>query len=391
VTIGALFARYDWGHPIIKAFCFLALAGLVALAVRGYQRVRRPIPARWLLLELLVFVAVSAWALWRARLEFPFGPAHVDIGKTTEAAAVTFFGEHANPYRQAVAPLGGDARFWGFKYGPVMFLVHPLAALWPQGVGLKIVNVASYLSSAALIAVMPLRERSSRLERVVTGTFVVALFIGPGRIRYELLHQGVVDPIPVLFLVASLAALERRKWGVAGFLIGISISAKVSPGVVFLLPFLRRGTPLRFLWGVLAGLVPLFVFGVWDHSALLRNMFLFHALKPYDTTSLMSVVPTSYHWLFLAVPLMAGVTAALNGLREPATVASVVSTYLPLMVIGELCYREMHINHLFWFIPFVALRIAQVRDGAWGRRGASQTGLQWSSRCVDGASAPAAA
>jgi hypothetical protein len=359
-AVFALFEAYDWGHPIVKVSCFAALAAIVAVATLVRPRGEG---GSWGLAELAACGAIAGWSLCHCRDFFPLGPAGVDVGATTEAASVALFRSHVNPYLVEMSRFGQDHRFWAFKYGPGMVLGYGLAAIWPDGVGLKISNLLYYGATVAMVCVLaaPRGSRLPRLPSPTTCAFVVALAFVPGRVRFELLQQGVIDAFPTLLLVGSLLAVRRQTWFFAGLLVGLSVSAKISPGVFFLLLFVRRDISRRFILGALCGLAPLLAFIAWDARALYDNAFLFHATKSFDSTSLMSVVPRGLHFLFPVLQLLACLGTIAWGQLRRLDVRSIVRRYLVLMTLVEVTYREMHINHLFWFIPFIILELAWLR------------------------------
>jgi hypothetical protein len=121
--------------------------------------------------------------------------------------------------------------------------------------------------------------------------------------------------------------------------------------------------PVRLVVGLALGLLPFVPFLLWDAPALVRNVFLFHGFKSYDSTSLYSVTPVELHRLFSVFQALAVAVAVALNFRRPIEPRPLLVTFTLLLICIEISYREMHGNHLVWFMGPLAVCFA------WGRHG----------------------
>jgi hypothetical protein len=363
-AIFALFHRFDWGQPVVKLACFEALFILILLgSVRLADADARP-SDRGLTVELVVASAILGWELVRTYGLFKTGflTGMNDLGQTTEEAVRSVFVLHENPYLRDIAKIGDDPAFFGFKYGPGMILGYGLSWVWPGGIGLKISNLVYLVVTTVLVAWLATtedlfrsRHRILRWTPAVVGASMVLL---PERLFHEIFNQGAVDMFPVMLLVATVACVRRHRWLIAGCMLGLSFSAKFSPAVFLLVLFFRQRISRRFLVGLALGLLPFVPFLLWNAPALVRNVFLFHSKKSFDTTSLYSVTPAELHYLFSLFQLCAVTIAVAIHFKRSPEVRSLITTFAMLLIAIEVSYREIHGNHLIWFVPIAALSLS---------------------------------
>ncbi len=359
-----LFMIYDWEHPLVKVGCF---AGLFALVLRvflnrdgGPDREKVSLGVEVALVSaLLGLVVVNGLDEYAAQL---LEPPRIDIGRTTQRAAELFFSELENPYADnTIARLNDNPEQWGFKYGPLMFLGYGFSAVFPQS-GLKLSSAVFLLITLVMIGLLVWNEQKRRLENIGAVVFAVTLVVLPRRVWHELARQGVVDVLPTMLIVVSLVFVKRAHPLLAGMAAGLSFSTKFSPALFFIVACFRKQTPRRFYWGIALGLVPMVIFAGWDFDAFWNNVFLFHMTKQHDSTSLYSVVPEAFHFLFPLLQLVAMLAVVrINFARPPHFMQQAVSTIVLLICI-ETLYREMHANHLLWFVPLLAVVLARYRD-----------------------------
>jgi hypothetical protein len=372
-SIFDLLHRYDWDQPVVKFACLEALFVLVLL-VFFWRRARAVRPPDWVVAaELALACAVLSWELVRL-----FGLFHVglrtsmnDLGTTTEDAVRLVLQGHANPYLHQIAKNGDDPAFFGFKYGPGMLIGYALSALWPEGRGLKTCNLLYLAITVGLLAGLAARSEATsgrrRWLRLAPAAVVAALALWPERLYSELFNQGAVDMYPIMLLVAAVACLDKKWWLGAGLAAGLSFSAKFSPAAFLLILFVRRRIPRRFVVGVAIGLVPFLPFLLWDAPSLVRNVFIFHSKKSFDATSLYSVTPSELHYLFSAFQACAVAATVIMNFRRPIEPRSLVVFFTLLLIAIEVSYREIHGNHLIWFVPVAALSLTWYRH--WLGRG----------------------
>ena len=344
-----LLDRYDWGQAFTRFAC---LAGLLLMTLATRPRPGpRPREASGLasLAAPALALVVLEWGLYQSLNDLNSPPV-VDIGQTTQEAARLVLIEGENPYQsRTIAVLGDDPSMWGFKYGPSMILGYGLSAFLPRS-GLKYTSLAVLGATAVLVFLLG-RGRGEPGASSATGWFCVALALLPNRLWHELFRQGSNDILPVSLILGSILAVSRRAWVAAGLLAGLSLSAKVSPAVFYLILFVRRRPNPRFLAGFAAGLLPTLPFLAWDAGALVRNVALFHSLKAPDSTSLYSITPGELRVAFTAVQLAAVALVIAKNFREEVNHRSLIFWYLVLTLVCEMSYREVHGNHLIWFMP----------------------------------------
>ena len=368
--IFVLFHRYDWDQPFVKLACFEVLALLVLALGFGQGAPSHEAHRVVLSVEIAAAIALLLWEVARAvpLIRSGLHAGMNDLGWTTQNAVKALFVEHANPFQRPVAPIGTDPAYFGYKYGPTMLFAYALAGFLPGGMGLKVMNVVYCLATGLVVAYLAgwtPRASGGRphplAERVSAALWACAMTFLPERLYHETFSQGAQDIFPIFMVLLSAAFVARKQWLLAGLMGGLSFSARFAPGVFLLVLFLRRRIPPRLIVGVALGVLPFVPFLLWNAPALIRNVFLFHSFKAYDSTSLYSVTPRELHFLFpLFQALSVAVAVALCFRR--AIQARPLVTFLTLVLIAiEISYREMHGNHLIWFMPTVAVIFA------WGR------------------------
>jgi hypothetical protein len=368
--IFGLFHRYDWGQPFVKLACFETLVLLVVTV--GFRRdVPGETPSRpEVSIELIAASAILLWGLVRAVHLFRLGldTGMNDLGETTEHAARLLFVEHENPFQHPVAPIGDNPAYFGYKYGPTMIFAYALAGIIPHGIGLKITNAIYLVATGAVVAYLagwtardPASPPAQPYARAATVAWACAMTFLPERLYHETFNQGAQDIFPIMMVLLSAAFVARKQWLLAGLIAGLSFSARFAPGAFLLVLFLRRRIPPRLIVGVALGMLPFVPFLVWDAPALVRNVFLFHGFKAYDSTSLYSVTPSELHGLFSVFQAVAVIVTVVVNFRRTIEARPLVVFVTLLLIAIEVSYREMHGNHLIWFMPTVALIFA------WGR------------------------
>jgi hypothetical protein len=353
-----LFHTYDFNHPFTKLLCFTALFVGIFYLTKERKRIR--LSAGVYLVEFLTFSGVFLWVLWSAKPKYfsrLWTPPAVDIGSTTQQAAQMLFIRFQNPYQsQTLNVLAKDPGFGGFKYGPMMILGYLSSAFYPQS-GFKMASLVYLVLSLACLAYLAWQRNAGLTKNLATGMFIFTLAVIPERVFYELFLMGANDVFPIFLLLLSLVFLKRRNYFWAGLIAGLSFSAKFSPALFLIVLFIRRDFSRRFFLGVAAGLLPNVVFLIWDYRAFVNNAFLFNAVKQPDSTSLHSITPPELHFVFTAIQIVAlAVFVARNFFKRPE-VMELIRSFVLLLLIIEATFREVHGNHLLWFIPFLALLI----------------------------------
>lgn len=351
-----------WRSPAVKILTFAGLAGL-AVALHRRPRPSGAPPA----LEARIFAGAALLLLGVGSVlhgpEFA-KPPQVDIGWTTRDAVRIVFLEQENPYeRTTLNPHGTEPRFRGYHYGPGMFVGYWPAAVWADA-GVKIANAFYLLLLLVALWWVADPDRLGPTERWAAAGFAAALVLSLERVVwFELFTQGITDLFPVALLVLALGCVGRDRWAAAGALVGLSFAAKVAPACFFLLLFLRRTTPPRFFLGAALGALPLLPFLVSNARALGSNTLVWHATKAFNDTSLLSITPAAIHWVFPILLVLAAVAMVAANLRRRIEVRPLALQLLLLMGAAQFSSRELHRNHIFWFVPVAALILAWNRGG----------------------------
>jgi hypothetical protein len=352
----ALVQTLNWGEGAGKAaVLFLLLLGGFMLAWR-LTRMHPPRAARvprWLIV-LVTVLALGQAAYGVARLQHP---RLIDMATTTLAAGQTILAG-ANPYTQPIdrdaAGLGVAAEFQGYKYLPVMVVAYlPLGeALGERGV------LATNLLVLAATLFLIFRLAGIAASRQA-GWIAIALYLALPLPAQQVLAKGSTDLVAVLPLLIGMLTVERRAFW-AGLCVGLSISAKLFPGVLFipcLLPARDTGRD-RYALGIMVGLLPILSFALASPQALIDNILLFNLLRAPDSTSWLATAPHAAIWAaragFAAIAI--SVTAYIAA-RAPG-VAVRCATVATLVLAAILAGPAAHHNYHLWWLPFYAVALA---------------------------------
>ena len=309
-----------------------------------------------------------ALALNRLRIALGFlhAPDMEDIGTTTIAGIHTVFAGQ-NPYAMPIDLHPEYPDFPGYKYLPMMMAAYaPLASVLGQ-VGLRLMNL---LLDAGVSAAVFFSAR--RIGGQVAALLALIAWLMLPVLPRDIYKHGVTDLAPVLPLVAALLLAETRL-GRAGLLIGLSVAAKLFPGLLMALCCLRRERIGFYFLGGIVGILPALAFYLWDPADFARNVFLFILSRPIDITSWMhnmpAIVPTlaklAYFLFLLAVLIYLA-------LRTPSFARR--CGLMVLCVVGALLTGpDAHNNYMIWWVPFFCVLlgalVSAIITGRYGLRG----------------------
>src|SRR4029077_17522568 len=134
----------------------------------------------------------------------------------------------------------------GYKYLPMMAIIYLPLGAWLGPRGVLLTNLALQLAAVYLIYRLGARA-GSRNAGLVAVLFYLSLPI----VLRQVFGKGATDLAAVVPLLAPLLAWERRP-ALSGFCVGLSISAKLVPGLL-LAPCTLPPAGQR--WPYLAGVV----------------------------------------------------------------------------------------------------------------------------------------
>jgi Glycosyltransferase family 87 len=352
---GAIFLvqNLNWGAGASKAAVLLALLiGALWLVHRAAPPPARANPSRAL-------VACAGFLLLAQLIYFGLRIAHphlIDMATTTlEAGRAMIQGQ--NPYNLPIdteaAGLGASPEFQGYKYLPLMPAVYlPLGS----ALGARGVLATNLLLLLATLGLMLRLGRDAASPRA--GLIAALLYLSIPLAAQQVLVKGSTDLAAVVPLLLGFSILERRP-GWAGFCVGLSISAKLFPGALFLPCLLPASWPerRRYGLGVALGLLPILPYALLSPAALYDNIVLFNAIRAPDSTSWLSTVPSAALAARAAfIALFLGVTAYIAW-RAPGLAARCgLGAALALGVI--LAGPAAHHNYQLWWLPFYCVSLA---------------------------------
>jgi hypothetical protein len=338
----------------------LSLAETVAMAaIAAVPMITRALGVRDLvrLDRLPAILTAMCVALALNRLRIVLGYLHVpemeDIGTTTIAAVHAVVSRH-NPYAAPIDMHPEYPDYPGYKYLPMMMAAYaPLSAAWGE-TGLRLTNLLLDMGMSASIFWSAMRIRGP-----VAGMFALTAWLMLPVLPRDIYKHGVTDLAPVLPLVVALAISDTRL-GRAGLLIGLSVAAKLFPGLLMALCCLRRRHIIYYFAGGIVGILPAVAFYLWDPAAFTRNVFLFILSRPMDETSWMFGMPPIVpavaklaYFLFLLAVLTYLAVASPDMVRRCGLIV--------LCVIGALLTGpDAHNNYMIWWVPFFCILLGSL-------------------------------
>ena len=286
-------------------------------------------------------------------------PHLTDIAITTlDAGKAMLHGQ--NPYTLPLdteaASTGAPLQFQGYKYLPLMPVIYlPLGLL----LGWRGVPVTDLLLLLATLGLMLHLGRKASSPR--SGLVAVVLYLSLPLAAQQVLIKGSTDLAAVVPLLLGFVLMERRP-GWAGFCVGLSISAKLFPGVIFLPCLFPASWPerRRYVFGAVLGLLPILPYALASPDALYDNIVLFNAIRAPDSTAWLSYVPDiplaalAAHAAFLVL-----FTAAAIYIWRRAPSLAVRCGLASALTLGViLAGPAAHHNYHLWWLPFYCVSLA---------------------------------
>ena len=354
---GAVFLvqNLNWGAGAAKAPVLLALLfGALTLALREVKppQAAAEKPARAL-------VALAGFLLLAQLVYFGLRFAHphlIDMATTTLDAGKAMI-QGQNPYTLPIdteaAGLGALPQFQGYKYLPLMPAVYLPLGLPFGAHGVLATNVLLLLATLGLMQRLGRDAVSAR-----AGLVACLLYLSIPLAAQQVLVKGSTDLAAVAPLLLGFVLMERRP-GWAGFCVGLSISAKLFPGVIFLPCLLPASWPgrRRYVIGAALGLLPILPYALASPAALYDNIVLFNAIRAPDSTSWLASVPDAgFAARSIFCTLFAG-TSVYIWRRAPGLASRAgLGAMLVLGVI--LAGPAAHHNYHLWWLPFYCVSLA---------------------------------
>lgn len=355
-VIVRLIEYFDWNQGKYRAL----MLALVLIATPVLMRLTRSsslsAPS---VLSILLAVACFSLMCWHfAYFAKRLSHSHViDIASTTLMAGDALL-EWENPYSLPIDPQPqmsqGRFSYDGYKYLPMMAVMYlPLGAVWRER-GLLATNLLLDLAVGMLIFLL-----GSRIRTRDVGLFAALLYLMLPVVPYEIFHQGVTDLAALVPLLLALLLLEKRP-SLAGLCIGMSVSAKLLPGVLFLLCCLPSHNRWRYVAGIMLGLVPILVFLALSPINLISNILLFNMQRPVDSTSWLYGMSFTVRLLaFAAFFTIIFAVVKYVWFKRPTLVERcglTVICILGVLLSGSVSHR----NYQLWWLPFFTVLIGTV-------------------------------
>jgi|GEM_PF-5113874 len=309
---------------------------------------------RWALaIALAIFFSFHlSWWYWHQKQAWLF--VH-DLGTTTAAADRELLQGH-NPYTSHIDVEAEKsfpaANVGGYKYLPVTLAAYmPLTILckdraWGILLSNLIISIGGFAALAACV-----RKWISLDAALLAGI----LFFMPTIITDQQLRHGCNDMLPMIFLMAALWQIERR--GTCGLLVGLAISAKLLPGMLWLPICLTPKSRGRYFSGMAIGaLTPVIPFLIWDAPAVVRNVILFQPMRGGDMSGLFYQLPQILPWMAAG---LAGIVYLWMFRRAWTTDAPPIrrcwnATVLTMLFLLA-ATRDKPNYYIWWFVPFCVL------------------------------------
>ena len=365
-VVAYLIEHFNWNQGRARAVMLVIV--LIATLILLRLPPRRALATTPIALSRRVLIAACAIALSLHLIhfiEFFHKPHLFDIATTTISAGEAIRSGQ-NPYQLPINPEPtlpqGSLNYNGYKYLPMMAVVYlPLSAVLGER-GVLVTNLLLDLAVTGLV--FQLTRRAGTHE--TSGLFAVLLYLMPLMVPRQLFHKGVTDLAAVVPLLVALLYLERKP-SLAGLCVGLSISTKLLPGILFIPCCLPQKNPPKLRWwyavGVVLGLLPTLVFLVWSPIDLFSNALLFNTQRPIDSTSWLFELPSFISW-FIRV----GFAAMILG------VAAYVWFNKPTLImrcgLGAICILAtilsgpiVHSNYQLWWLPLLAILVERAAFG----------------------------
>jgi hypothetical protein len=356
IAVGSI-QEFNWQRGVYKALVLLAVLLAVPVILRAAARRIAAVadPSRGLIVATGALLAVHVgYAAKEMR-----HPSLIDAATTTLTAGEQLLGG-GNPYASNLdaAAVGAtqDPRFSGYKYLPMTLAAYlPLGA--PLGErGLVMTNLLLHLAVVWLVF-----HLSRTLATAEAGWIAALVYLTLPLVPYQLFAKGATDLVAVLPLLVALPLIERRPM-LAGIAIGLSLSAKLLPGLLVLPCCVPAATAARCRYGagVVLGLAPTLPFLLWSPTAVFDNIVGFNFVRPVDSTSWLAFAPALASTLAHVVVALAILAAAIYVWRKRPSLTLRCGIAAVLILVAILGGPAAHHNYQLWWLPLLAALLAVV-------------------------------
>ena len=239
----------------------------------------------------------------------------------------------------------------GIKYGPTT-LASYAPAVWLFGKpGVFVTQLALFLGVCAVLAVW---SRELARGDLLLASLAFWPLVGSVHVYVMAMEQSASDLVGVLYALLGLFFFQRGRHGWAAAMIGLSVSAKLMPGLIYTPMLLAMSARPRLLFAATA-LLPFAPFAVWEPSGLVANVFVYNLVRDTDRSAL------AYHLgaYDRNVLLAAAVATALWLFWRTHRAGWPLSAHLRTLLLAHVgvvgTAKIFHNNYLIWFLPLVGL------------------------------------
>ena len=331
-----------------KALVLFALFARLPLMLRTLREPRADKVVPRALIALVVVLAAIELLYGASRL---IHPRLIDMATTTLAAGQAMLAGQ-NPYVLPIDPEVGGA-FAGYKYLPVMPAIYLPLGL---ALGMRGVLVTNLLLQAAVVALMLRLGRRAGGYR--TGVIAAALYLSLPLVAQQLFAKGTTDLAAIVPLLLAFVAFERSDF-LSGLCVGLSIAAKLFPGIVFapcLLPA-GAGARVRYGLGMACGMLPILPYALGAPRAFYDNIVLFNAIRPPDSTSWLAFAPEGATLVARSIFVAVVLAVTVHVWRRAPDLAARCALAAALTLAVILAAPTAHHNYQLWWLPFYALAL----------------------------------
>ncbi len=349
-----------WDNGALRAALLLGVAALAVWLLRqspaaaslespATPSLESPAPRALKILTLALLVAHCAYAAVRAShlTHLP------DIAGTT-LEALNLAARGSNPYMASIDTVAIEENgpaFGGYKYLPTMLLVFAPLGLSFQHYGMLLTNLTLDLITAALVWLAARRAAGSR-----AGWAAAAIWLSLPVVYSALFAKLYTDLAPVVLLLGAMLVFEARPAG-AGLLFGLSLAAKLLPGLAVAPALLPTRARWRFALGLIAGAAPIGLAWLSAPQAFDDNIIRFNFIRPVDSSSWMQAASPPMQVIGRAAFASAWLVVSALTLRRGGDLAR-RSALMTLMLLATILAGPVaHQNYLLWWMPFFCIAL----------------------------------
>lgn len=331
-----------------KALVLLALLAYAPIMLRALREpyTKTPVPRA----VIVLVAALAAIELVYSGMRL-IHPRLIDMATTTLTAGHAMLAGQ-NPYTLPIDPEIGGA-FAGYKYLPVMPVIYLPLGL---ALGARGVLVTNLLLQAVTVALMLRLGRRAGGYRV--GFVASALYLSLPLVAQQLFAKGTTDLVAVVPLLLAFVAFERSDF-LSGLCVGLSVAAKLFPGVVFAPCLLPPGTGARVRYGlgIICGMLPILPYALAAPGAFYDNVILFNAVRQPDSTSWLAFAPDGAALVARSIFVALAFAVAVHVWRRAPDLIARCALAAALTLAVILAAPTAHHNYQLWWLPFYALAL----------------------------------